>query len=92
MTLGLCRQNIPKVLPQIRELKLAVAQQSCANGCEVVIHEPRGGVFGAVELIDPLPARERNDAIGQGQARMLGSAGGRWQWDLHHALTVSVAL
>lgn len=69
-------QNSPEVLSQVRELKLAVGQQPSVRGRELVHNEPCGGVFRVVELIDPMSARERDDAVGQRQAWMVGSAGG----------------
>lgn len=90
--LGVRRQHRTQMPSQVRELNLAVRQQSGAFGHEVMPDKPGSGTFRAVQFIDQPPAGERNDAVDQRQAQVLGSSRSDGQWDLPHVLTVSVAI
>lgn len=48
-------------------------------------NEPSRGAFRAVQFIGLLSARERDDAVGQRQAQMLGSSGSGGKWGLCHS-------
>ncbi|BCW45258.1 hypothetical protein StoSoilB5_24420 [Arthrobacter sp. StoSoilB5] len=59
---------------------------------QAMADEPCRGVHGAVQFIELLPSRKRDNTVGQRQAQVLGGSRSVRKWNYGHLITVSVAI